>query len=381
MTQENKALAHDTQIKVTTLGEYLLPVECVDTFSRMGVIRPQIIVDLQENAVYQKSLGKNIQQSEISALTDVLAIYSDIALAVTNSTSLNDLSLLKQKLKSLENCLDENKLGCFMNIVDINLSDERNKIDRMRIDIDIKQYKEKFNTTLPEEVFYLFCNPESGLSQSIQGTMAASELLSTEEYEQVLSGELNLVYPGCGSHFTPLIIAFDLISRGSIERANLLMNDKNDMQPALIRTLQILESRGIISGLILENHVLDATQIGYKFKYLEKDISVYCLVEDMNEVTNWNPGGRPLNVVYEHIPYQSASPGVVTEMLFAQKQFDSGHEIAFILAGTKINIDKKVLFGKHFATNRIKDVSFADKNSWIVDGDPGVGLTVVKVTY
>jgi len=273
---------------VTTLGNYSLPVECVPVFSKVINMRPDAITTLDEDVSYFQGEGVGFQEF-IPSLSSFLERYIALAKRVDTTTSIEELTTLRDRLYNIKNEKDDEGLGCFSDTIYFLMGDEISKVNRHRAELDKRVYRKLFHTNLPDKIFDLFSR-----DQSVQGTMAASEVLAGESFSDVLNGELNLAYPGAGNHFTPLIIAFDLISRGKIESAGLLFNDIANNNPRLINTLQNLAEKGAIENLILGETSPNDKQTKYTFTYMGKNISVYYLVENMTDVANWNPGDRSL---------------------------------------------------------------------------------------
>lgn len=341
---------------------------------------PNCIKHFMEDIAYFEESGISYLDS-VPNLFKFFSLFAPLVLQAKESSSLAEVQSVNEAVKKLHQRLDELELGEFYTSAMIEISDLENDMSHKAIRLDMQNYKQYFNSPLPEKVFDFFSSVDvQGLPQSIQGTLAASEILSTEGFGNVLKRELNLVYPGSGGHLTPLVIAFDLFERNCIDSANLLFNDLRDSSEFISAALKKFESIHIISDLQIET-VSDGTKTRFLCKYNDSPICIEFLQADFNEIDDWSTNGKTPNVVYDHLPYQSARPGSATNF-FSTKQDSGLHGQVFHIIPTA-TIDIRNVAGEKqvLSTKRRQNVSFADKGSWVVSGNTGVGVTVALIEY
>lgn len=378
--------------EITHLGDYSLSDADREVVDRLTRLRPGMITDLQERIAYL-SLEETEYKGEIPDLIKFLGTYNDLSQRADSAGSLPQMNLVMRELREINNDIfsrikkrrkdDPDEIDCFGSTTYSLIEEEIHKLDRKRKKADMQNFAERFRSPLPEKIFNLFVvksDSAPGLKQSIQGTMAASQILSTDHYRDILKGELNLAYPGSGGHLTPLIMAFDLIERKCIERANFILNDKDDMTSGVDQVLKYLLKENAVGNLSVGYSDKDPDQRVYSFLYNNKQIRIYCFIKDFYDVADWNPGGAPLNVVYDHLPFQSAFAGSASMTLSESVDLIGGHKIAYIYPGDKAAASI-IRSGKIIRSDVIENVSFADKGDWVVGGDRGIGLTVVAVNH
>lgn len=342
---------------------------------------PQCIEHFMEDIAYFEDSGISYVDS-MSNLFRFFSLFAPLVLQAKESSTLDEVQSVTEAVKKLHQRLDDLELGEFNTSAMMEIMDVENDMRHKAIRLDMLNYKKYFCSPLPEKVFDFFSSGKDvqGLPQSIQGTLAASEILSTQGFDDDLNRELNLVYPGSGGHLTPLLIAFDLFERNCIDSANFLFNDLHDSSEFISAALKKFESIRIISDLQIET-VSDGTKTRFLFEYNDNPICLEFIQADSNEIDDWSTNGRTPNVVYDHLPYQSASPGSATNF-FATKQDSGLHgQVFHIIPTTTIDVGNIAGEKQVLSTERRQDVSFADKGTWVVRGNRGVGVTVALIDY
>lgn len=304
-----------------------------------------------------------------------------IFLSIDKASTLSVLTDCHLLLVKLHQDLESLGLGSFLTTALIILGNEQTHVQELRILKDMSSYQERFQCPLLSEIVELFYYTDSevrGLPSSLQGTLAASEAIATN-FGQALNRELNLAYPGSGGHLTPLIMAFDLIERGIIDGANFLLNDIKDIHEFVGKVLKFFVSRGVITELQLSGHEGNSQDHIFTFSYKGKPIRIACNTEDLFSKSDWDPCSRPLNVVYDHLPFQSAPAGSATRF-FINEGIISDRLVIHVMPKASIDVDAIAGFRVQKAV-RVSDVAFANKNSWTVSGDNGTGLTVALIQH
>jgi len=305
-----------------------------------------------------------------------------VAFQAKESSTVLEVQAVTQAVNELDEMLEQLELGIFQSTATLVLEEVIDEMNDKAISIDMQRYNEYFKTPLPKKVFDLFSSGEivQGLPQSMQGTLAASEILSIQEFEGVLKRELNLVYPGSGGHLTPLLIAFDLFERNCIDAANLLFNDLIDYTDFISTAFKKFESMHIISNLQIESSS-DGTKTRFVCTYNDKRICLEFIQANTVEIEDWKTNGRNPNVVYDHLPYQSAVPGAATYFFSTNDDTGLHGGVLHIIPTTTIPVSKVVGKKEVLSIKKRKNVSFADKNSWVVPGNKGVGVTVALIEH
>jgi hypothetical protein len=355
-------------------------------FRELFSLRPEYVTMLIENFEAFTAKGKDY----LSNLPTFIQFLQEFLQLVnrSNTTSLSELTEVYTALNNLNNPKNKEGMGVFTTTVGIMLSEETNPIRYRRISLDQQSYQSDFSTPLPPEIFRLFTQDNrrafeagaQGLPQSLQGTLAASEILSHEQFSKALNGELNLAYPGSGSHLTPLLMAFDLIDRGMIDSANFLLIDLRDANQGIQAILNYLASENAITNLAVTQQE-EQYQTQYSFTYHNQPITITFNVSSSQDLQSWNPNGRPVNVLYDHLPSNSARPGAASIAFANRPELHANHTVIHVMPTSNLPLDGIAEHGTITIVERIDDVSFADKNTWIVKGDKGVGITVAEVEY
>lgn len=365
-----------------SLFEAYSNAEELDTLRELLRVNPSFINSIARDITYFRQTGNNFLES-IPNLFHFIKIFAPLAKRVDEAHTQSDVLSVTKDLKDLEMRLAEFNLGNFTASVTINIGNSISNMRHLLIELDMKRYKEYFNSHVPMEVFNYFSTGKEvpGLPSSLQGTLAASEVLSRENNISSLNRELNLIYPGAGGHLTPLIMAFDLFDRDAIDRANLLLNDISDNNEYIHEALKKFEKAEIITNLQVVVSEEDSTRTKYLFMYNNHPICLEFLQSDYEDVADWKINDRDPNVVYDHIPFTSAPPGTATRF-FSANNHNRLHGLVFhIIPTSTIDVEHLAAGNRVVSSERVNDVSFANKNSWTVTGQNGAGLTVALVDY
>lgn len=243
-------------------------------------------------------------------------------------------------------------------------------------DIDKLKYAQYFNTPLPEVVFNEFKN-----MPSVQGTLAASEIIAQPEFASSLGRELNMTYPGAGADSLAILTSFDLIERQIIDSANFLYIDRHEQSDYVDKFLQRWQEHGVISDLTFSSLKDEPPTYIFKFKYRNKPVSLTTVTTEFQALDSWDPNGRPMNAIYDHLPYQSAPAGSATKYLATRPDLHSRRDIIHIIPAAVLDMHKEFYQSDIKAAAKRPGVCFADKYSWSAREKNGFGVNVVLMKH